>query len=137
MRPSLTGDARVSRREPVRRRAGRRWPALVGYAGLSLVGVAVALCIAAVAVLLLAPPLDAVRDRLIRQVQERTGRGSSATEIGPATVSVRPVRSCTCRMRRSRTASSGGVQGDTRASPVSDGRIMDLSPESTWQGVWS
>ena len=88
MRPSLTGDARVSRREPVRRRAGRRWPALVGYAGLSLVGVAVALCIAAVAVLLLAPPLDAVRDRLIRQVQERTGR--TLTVAGPISVALLP-----------------------------------------------
>jgi uncharacterized protein involved in outer membrane biogenesis len=43
---------------------------------------------AALTFLLAAPPLDAVRDRLVRQVQERTGR--TLTVAGPMSVSLLP-----------------------------------------------
>ncbi|HEX5957046.1 MAG TPA: AsmA family protein, partial [Hyphomicrobiaceae bacterium] len=61
-----------------------RWLPLAGYALLALAGLAAA----ALAVLLMAPPLDLVRDRLIRQVEARTGR--TLTVGGPISVTLRP-----------------------------------------------
>ena len=82
------GDTGAPHGEPFPPGAGRRWPAVVAYAGLGLVGLMVALGAAAVAALLVAPPLDGVRERLIRQVHERTGR--TLTVAGPMSVALLP-----------------------------------------------
>jgi AsmA protein len=49
---------------------GRRWPAAVGYAGLGLL----CLLLGAVAFLVVAAPVELLRDRLIGEVKARTGR---------------------------------------------------------------
>src|SRR5690606_18655726 len=56
-----------ARRRP--RRGRRRWTAVAGLAGLVLL----AMGVAAAAFVLMAAPLDAVRDRLVREVEARTG----------------------------------------------------------------
>ena len=66
------------------RQGSRRWLAVAGYGGLTLV----CICLAAVAFLLVAAPLDAVRDRLIEQVHARTGRTLAIS--GPASLSLYP-----------------------------------------------
>jgi len=73
--------ARTKRRP---QRGSRRWLAGAGYSGLALV----CLCLAAVVFLLVAPPLDAVRDRLIERVNARTGR--TLVIAGPASLSLFP-----------------------------------------------
>lgn len=62
----------------------RRWLAVAGYGGLALL----CLGLAAVAFLLVAPPLDAVRDRLIEKVNTRSGR--TLVVAGPASLSLYP-----------------------------------------------
>src|SRR5262245_25024047 len=62
----------------------RRWLAAIGYLGLSAAGVG----IAAAVMLLVAPPLGPVRERLIQQVEARTGR--TVTVAGPLSVSLFP-----------------------------------------------
>jgi AsmA protein len=87
-RHALRGDARLMDRGHRRGRPSRGsrplWRTVVAYLGLGV------LCLAAAAVTfaLMAPPLDAVRDRLIRQVHERTGR--ILTVAGPMVVSLLP-----------------------------------------------
>jgi AsmA protein len=49
---------------------GRQWPAAVGYAGLGLL----CLLLGAVAFLVVAAPVELLRDRLIGEVKARTGR---------------------------------------------------------------
>jgi uncharacterized protein involved in outer membrane biogenesis len=66
------------------RRRRPHWPVVVACLGLAPLVIAAA----AVILLLVAPPLDAVRDRLIRQVQERTGR--TLTVAGPMSVTLLP-----------------------------------------------
>jgi uncharacterized protein involved in outer membrane biogenesis len=66
------------------RRRRPRWPVIVACLGLAPPVIAAA----AVILLLVAPPLDAVRDRLVRQVQERTGR--TLTVAGPMSVTLLP-----------------------------------------------
>ena len=87
-RHSLRGDARSLDRA---HRHGRpshgrrpRWLTVVASLGLGLV------CLAAAAVTftVVAPPLEAVRDRLVRQVHERTGR--TLAVAGPMSVSLLP-----------------------------------------------
>jgi AsmA protein len=67
-----------------RRPPRRRWPAVVGYGGLALV----CLCLAAAAFLVMAPPLEAVRERLIERVKARTG--ATLAIAGPASLSLFP-----------------------------------------------
>jgi AsmA protein len=78
-----TGRAtsQAGRRTP---RAQRRWLAVAGYGALTLA----CLCLAAVAFLIFAAPLDAVRDRLVEQVSARTGR--TLVIAGPASLSLYP-----------------------------------------------
>jgi uncharacterized protein involved in outer membrane biogenesis len=87
-RQSLRGDAGWPERAPRRGRrppaARSRWWVVVACLGLALV----ALAAAAVTLALVAPPLEAVRDRLIRQVHERTGR--TLTVAGSMSVSLLP-----------------------------------------------
>jgi uncharacterized protein involved in outer membrane biogenesis len=66
------------------RRARRAWPAIAGYGALALA----CLCLAVVAFLLVAPPLDGVRDRLAAEVNARTGR--TLTASGPMSVTLFP-----------------------------------------------
>ena len=86
-RQPMRGDAllpdRRQRPGPLSRRRSR-WPAVLAYLALGLVGLAAAVVVLAV----VAPQLDAVRDRLVRQVQERTGR--TLTVSGPMSVSLLP-----------------------------------------------
>jgi uncharacterized protein involved in outer membrane biogenesis len=86
-RQPLRGDAgppdRGRRLGPLPRRRSR-WPAVIAYVALGLVGLAAAV----VAVAVVAPPLDAVRDRLIAQVRDRTGR--TLAVAGPMSVSLLP-----------------------------------------------
>src|SRR5262245_58229166 len=87
-RLSLSADARSQDRAHRRGRPSRggrpRWLTVVAYLGLGLV------CLAAAAVTfaLVAPPLEEVRDRLVRLVHERTGR--TLTVAGPISVSLLP-----------------------------------------------
>jgi AsmA protein len=67
-----------------RRPPGRRWPAAVGYGALALV----CLGLAAVAFLVVAPPLDGVRERLIERFNARTG--ATLAIAGPASLSLFP-----------------------------------------------
>lgn len=88
MRPSPRGDVgSLDRGQRPRRPSGRArmsWLAGAGYLGLALA----CLVAGSIAFLLVAPPLDAVRDRLIRQVHERTGR--TLAIAGPLSVSLLP-----------------------------------------------
>ena len=87
-RHSLRGDARSLDRAHRHGRpshGGRpRWLTVVAYLGLGLI------CLAAAAVTftVVAPPLEPVRNRLIQQVHERTGR--TLTVAGPMSVSLLP-----------------------------------------------
>jgi uncharacterized protein involved in outer membrane biogenesis len=78
----------VTRRPASDRRHGgrrrRQGLAAAGYGALALVCV----CLAATAFLLVAPPLNAVRDRLIADVNARTGR--TLTVAGPMSVALFP-----------------------------------------------
>ncbi|HUC46609.1 MAG TPA: AsmA family protein, partial [Hyphomicrobiaceae bacterium] len=65
-------------------RHGRRWPAAVGYAGLGLG----CLLLGAIAFLVVAAPVELLRDRLIGEVKARTGRdlvvsGSASLRLLP------------------------------------------------------
>ena len=65
-------------------RHGRRWPAAVGYAGLGLG----CLLLGAIAFLVVAAPVELLRDRLIGEVKARTGRdlvvsGSTSLRLLP------------------------------------------------------
>src|SRR5262245_14202190 len=86
-RQPLRGDAgsrdRGQRLRPLPRRRAR-WPAVIAYVALGLVGLAAAV----VALAVVAPPLDAVRDRLIARVQERTGRTLAVS--GPMSIALLP-----------------------------------------------
>ncbi len=62
----------------------RRWLVVASYGGLALL----CLALGAVAFVLVAPPLDRVRDRLAEQIQSRTGR--TLTVTGPMSVSLFP-----------------------------------------------
>jgi uncharacterized protein involved in outer membrane biogenesis len=62
----------------------RRWLAAAGYGALALA----CLALGALAFLLVAPPLDAVRDRLAADVSARTGR--TLTVAGPMSVALFP-----------------------------------------------
>jgi AsmA protein len=69
---------------PPARRKGNVWLAVVGYAGLGLA----CLLLGAVAFLLVAAPVDLVRDRLVQEVKARTGRdlvvsGSTSLSLFP------------------------------------------------------
>jgi uncharacterized protein involved in outer membrane biogenesis len=70
------------RRYPAPRK--RRWLAAAGYGALALV----CLAFGALAFVLVAPPLDAVRDRLAADVSARTGR--TLTVAGPMSVALFP-----------------------------------------------
>jgi uncharacterized protein involved in outer membrane biogenesis len=87
-RQSLRGDARSLDRAHRHGRPshGSRppWLTAVAYLGLGVL----CLAAAAVAFTVVAPPLEAVRDRLIRQVHERTGR--TLAVAGPMSVSLLP-----------------------------------------------
>src|SRR5262245_10779136 len=74
------------RQAPHRKSAGRRrpWLAAAGYGALGLVCVGVA----SAAFLLVAPPLDGVRDRLAAEAKARTGR--TLTVAGPMSVTLLP-----------------------------------------------
>ncbi len=72
-------------RRPARGRRGRGWIAATGFSLLGLL----CLCVAALAYVVIAPPLDVVRDRLIDGVHARTGR--SLTVAGPLSVSLSPL----------------------------------------------
>lgn len=61
-----------------------RWRSVLGYGGLTLA----CLCAAGVAFLLIATPVDLVRDRVIEQVKARTGR--DLVVAGPTSVSLFP-----------------------------------------------
>ena len=61
-----------------------RWLAVAGYAGLALV----CLAIGALTFVLVAPPLDRVRDRLVDEVKARTGR--TLVVAGPMSVTLFP-----------------------------------------------
>jgi uncharacterized protein involved in outer membrane biogenesis len=65
----------------------RRWLAVAGYAGLALT----CLALGALAFVLVAPPLDRVRDRLIDEVKTRTGRTLVVSGAMSATVFPRVV----------------------------------------------
>ena len=66
-------------------RHGRgRWLAVAGYAGLALV----CLAMGALTFVLVAPPLDRVRDRLVDEVKARTGR--TLIVAGPISVTLFP-----------------------------------------------
>ena len=72
MTGSPTSDRGAVRQRDRRSGAGtsRRWLAAAGYGGLALA----CLALGALAFVLVAPPLDRVRDRLIDEVKARTGR---------------------------------------------------------------
>jgi AsmA protein len=75
----------LRQRAPVgRARRGNRWLALAGYAGLGLA----CLLLGAAAFLLVAAPVDLVRDRLVQQVKSRTGRDLAVS--GPASLALFP-----------------------------------------------
>jgi AsmA protein len=69
---------------PPARRKGNVWLAVVGYAGLGLA----CLLLGAVAFLLVAAPVDLVRDRLVQEVKARTGRDLVVS--GPTSLSLFP-----------------------------------------------
>lgn len=72
-------------RVPARRtREGNRWLALAGYSGLGLV----CLLLGVAAFLVVAAPVDLVRDRLAQQVKSRTGRDLVIS--GPTSLSLFP-----------------------------------------------
>jgi uncharacterized protein involved in outer membrane biogenesis len=63
---------------------GRRWLAVAGYGGLAVL----CLVLGALAFLLVAPPLDRLRDRLVEEVRARTGR--TLVVGGPMSVTLFP-----------------------------------------------
>ncbi len=71
---------------PVKRRRKKKagWRAVAGYAALALL----CLCLGIVAFLLVVPPTDGLRDRLIAQITERTGR--TVAIAGGTSVSIFP-----------------------------------------------
>ncbi|MBX9589708.1 MAG: AsmA family protein [Hyphomonadaceae bacterium] len=77
-------SARPGPQRPRGRSRRRRWTSVVGYGGLAVASIGAA----AAAFLLVAPPLDLVRDRLIDEVKARTGR--TLAVAGPAALSVFP-----------------------------------------------
>jgi AsmA protein len=78
------GKSRKTGTRPVRARPRRRWVAVAGYGALTLA----CLGVAAIAFLLVAAPVDLVRDRIVEQVKARTGR--DLVIAGPTTVSIFP-----------------------------------------------
>src|SRR6516225_9820647 len=70
MRDHSTSRPQMRRAPPPRRRQGMRWLLAAGYAGLGLG----CLLVGAVTFLIVAAPLELVRDRLIGEVKARTGR---------------------------------------------------------------
>ncbi len=85
-RAGRTRQSGSQRRPPPARNRPQRsaWRAAAGYGGLVLV----CLGVAAVAFLLLASPLDAVRDRLIERINARIG--GAVAIAGPASLSLFP-----------------------------------------------
>lgn len=83
--PSSVPSRRARRARPARREGrGPGWLAAVAYCAIGLL----CLSLAGLAFVLIAPPLDAVRDRLIADVHDRTGR--TLTVAGPLSVSLFP-----------------------------------------------
>jgi uncharacterized protein involved in outer membrane biogenesis len=81
----MMGRPRSDRAAARQARHGRgRWLAVAGYSGLALS----CLALAALAFLLVAPPLDRVRDRLVDEVKSRTGR--TLVVAGPMSVALFP-----------------------------------------------
>ena len=78
------GKPRKGGPRQIRARPRRRWLAVVGYGALTLA----CLGVAAMAFLLVAAPVDLVRDRIVEQVKARTGR--DLVVAGPTTVSLFP-----------------------------------------------
>lgn len=85
-RQAVPSPRRAAKPKPRRTRPPprRRWLSVLGYSGLALA----CLCTAAVAFLLIAAPVELVRDRAIEQVKARTGR--DLVVAGPTTLSLFP-----------------------------------------------
>src|SRR6185295_19908125 len=84
-RQAGTARRRNIKSSPGRRRPPRRrWLSVAGYGGLTLL----CFCLAAVAFVVIAAPIDLVRDRVIEQMQARTGR--KLVVGGPTALSVFP-----------------------------------------------